>query len=278
MQASRTSATETTGTITCLKQYGARRTGTNYVRALLLANYLEVLPLMHVLGDKHSPPVDFERFLQMSLAAPDPDFEFVRATTLAAPAESTRPDDGRQIAYLRKTAKRVAASVRAGRLGFAVSSKNPYAWAASLARYSGWTFFVLTGRRIKPSCRDLLATACLEYNRNYRAWLDLAARFPSRSLLIRHEDLVEDAPGVLENLERRFGLSRLHPEFRLIAGNAEPAIWDDSEPALGKSNFNPTFYRERHYMKQLSAGLREVVEECIDWPIAAELGYRKDSR
>ena len=233
---------------------------------------------MHVLGDKHSPPVDFERFLQMSLAASDPDWEFVRATTFAAAAESTRENDERQIAYMRKTAKQVAASVRAGRLGFAVSSKNPYAWAASLARYSGWTVWSPTGRRIQRSCRERLAAACREYSRNYRAWLDLMARFPARSVLIRHEDLVEDTAGVLENLERRFGLSRLRPELRLIAESAEAVDWDDSEPALRKTRFNPAFYRERRYMKQLSGELRETVEENIDWSIAAALGYRKDPR
>ncbi len=233
---------------------------------------------MHVLGDKHSPPVDFERFLQMSLAVSDPDWEFVRATTLAAPAESTRENDERQIAYLRKTAKQVAASVRTGRLGFAVSAKNPYAWAASLARYSGWTVWSPTGRRMKQSYRGNLAAGCREYNRNYSAWLALLARFPSRSVLLRHEDLVEDTPGVLEKLERLFGLSRAHPELRLFAENAEATDWDDSEPALRKTRFNSAFYRKRGYMKQLSAGLREVVEESIDWPIAAALGYRKDPK
>jgi hypothetical protein len=261
--------------ITCIKQYGARRTGSSYIRAMIAANYSEVLPLIHILGDKHSPPVDLDHFLRTSVAAPDPDWEFVRAATLAAPAESTRPHDERQIACLRRTAARVADSVRRGTLGFAISCKNPYAWAASLARHSGWTVWSPTGRRVKTSCSERLAAACREYNRNYRAWLDLHARFPSRSILIRHEDLVEDARGVLENMERLFGFARLHPELRLIAENSEAVDWDDSGPALRKTRFNASFYRERRYMKQLSASLRETVEENIDWPVASALGYTK---
>jgi hypothetical protein len=43
-----------------LKQYGERRTGTNALRALIAANYADVAVLMHILGDKHSPPADLD--------------------------------------------------------------------------------------------------------------------------------------------------------------------------------------------------------------------------
>ena len=39
-----------------IKQYGEKRTGTNVLRALLHAHYRDVTVLMHMLGDKHSPP------------------------------------------------------------------------------------------------------------------------------------------------------------------------------------------------------------------------------
>jgi hypothetical protein len=39
-----------------IKQYGEKRTGTNVLRALLHAHYRDITVLMHVLGDKHSPP------------------------------------------------------------------------------------------------------------------------------------------------------------------------------------------------------------------------------
>ncbi|HEX3961172.1 MAG TPA: sulfotransferase [Trebonia sp.] len=42
--------------IAFIKQYGEKRTGTNVLRALLHAHYRDVTVLMHVLGDKHSPP------------------------------------------------------------------------------------------------------------------------------------------------------------------------------------------------------------------------------
>jgi hypothetical protein len=45
-----------------IKQYGARRTGTNYLRAHIRFNdpEAEVVPLMHILRDEHAPPPPFD--------------------------------------------------------------------------------------------------------------------------------------------------------------------------------------------------------------------------
>ena len=116
-----------------LKQYGERRTGTNYLRALLLANCPGTVPLMHVLGDKHSPPVALDEYWQKARMRPDAAFEFVKATTFASPAESTHPQDTAQLQHMRRLAEPLAQSVADGRLGFLISVKHPYPWAASFA-------------------------------------------------------------------------------------------------------------------------------------------------
>jgi len=36
------------------KQYGCKRTGTNYLKALLERNFSDVMVLMHTLGGKHN--------------------------------------------------------------------------------------------------------------------------------------------------------------------------------------------------------------------------------
>lgn len=44
-----------------IKQYGARRTGTNLLRAMLQINCPNCNVLMHILGDKHQKPIDFNQ-------------------------------------------------------------------------------------------------------------------------------------------------------------------------------------------------------------------------
>src|SRR5687767_1130513 len=103
-----------------LKQYGEKRTGTNYLRALLLANCPGTVPLMHILGDKHSPPVPLDHYWQKTQEAPDRAFEFVKAATFAAPAESTRPNDAAQLEHMRSLATQIDESVSTGQLGFLI--------------------------------------------------------------------------------------------------------------------------------------------------------------
>ena len=59
-----------------VKQYGERRTGTNFLRTLLTANYhTEVL--MHILGDKHSAPVPFDEYWRDAQCDANPARAFV---------------------------------------------------------------------------------------------------------------------------------------------------------------------------------------------------------
>ena len=263
---------------TFLKQYGERRTGTNYLRALLLANYKDVHVLMHVLGDKHSPPVDLNVHLDGAAHSAERDWQFVRAATLAAPAESTRPDDPEQIIYLRDIADAVAESVRAHRLGYLISSKHPHTWAASLARYSGWMTRGPFGPRMRRNFLGRLANACHLYNQRYRAWLDHHGRFEQRSAIVRYEDLLQDVSSTLTALERKFKLVRLEPELRALPRKVQPADWDQDSPDFDTDPFDPTVYSRGDYRRQLSSQAWKVIDDSIDWSIAGDLGYAREPR
>jgi hypothetical protein len=258
-----------------LKQYGERRTGTNYLRALLIANFRSVVPMMHVLGDKHSPPVDLAACWEEYRARPDAEWQFVRAATYGAPAESTRQHDPAQVGYMRAIAVPVARAVDAGRVGFVISIKEPTAWAASLAKYSGWLVWTADGLRTHPRFAGDLRLACHQFNANYRAWLDLRARQEERTVVVRHEDLLERAPEVLAALGERFSLDRTSDEWRFPSGTAVAADWDHCEPAMYAQRFDPEFYRRRDYLRRLSAPLIEIVRETIDWGLVAEFGYER---
>ena len=91
---------------TFLKQYGAQRTGTNYLRILLQKNYSDVCVLMHVLGDKHSPPAPFEDLWADVETEPDPALAFVSRATFRHPSLSTAESDPRQHDTVRQIAER----------------------------------------------------------------------------------------------------------------------------------------------------------------------------
>jgi hypothetical protein len=256
-----------------LKQYGERRTGTNYLRTLLLVNVRDVVPLMHVLGDKHSPPVDLEACWESHRDSDDPEWRFVWSATYTAPAESTRQNDVAQVRYLRSLAVPVARAVEARHVGFVISIKEPIAWAVSLAKYSGWLVWVDGELRMHSRFAANLKAACEAFNANYRAWLALHARFGERSLIVRHEDLLDRAPDVLEAIVERFDLERAPGGWRFPEGATVAADWDHCAPAMYGVRFDPGFYRRRDYLRRLSPPLLEIVRETIDWDLMAMFGY-----
>ena len=262
---------------TFLKQYGERRTGTNYLRALLFSNCAGVIPLMHILGDKHSAPVDLDECWQKASGLPDVAWEFVRTATFASPAESTRADDAEQLAHMRNMAESLANSVASGQLGFLISVKHPYAWAASFARYSGWMITIDDELRMQIGLQSALELACGQFNERHRAWLDHWSRFPSRTAIVKYEDLLSDTAMVLSMLVAKFGLQRSTDECALITGTVGAVDWDNCPLLISEHPFDTSFYYERRFVDQLSPELWEVVRRTIDWGIAREFGYAPDT-
>jgi len=121
------------------KQYGEKRTGTNLLRKLLSENFNNVLVLMHVLGDKHSPRSSFDSLWETAKAEQNADLAFVKLATLATPARTTRCEDSRQLIYLSGIAKTVAHAFANKTMRFIISAKHPYSWITSMSRYEGWS-------------------------------------------------------------------------------------------------------------------------------------------
>ena len=258
-----------------LKQYGEKRTGTNYLRALLLANCPDTVPLMHILGDKHSPPVPLEHYRQNTPEVPDRAFEFVKAATFAAPAESTRPDDVAQLEHMRSLAMQIDESVSTGQLGFLISVKHPCAWAASFAKYYGWMVSTDSGQQMSSHYAKELERACHDFNLKHKSWLDHSSRFSSRTVIVRFEELLENPVGILSAIVTRFGLQQIDGPPALFERCVAAADWDHSEIGVGPKQFDPSFYHEKRFLSQLSRPLWDIVMSSIDWELAAAFGYNR---
>jgi len=258
-----------------LKQYGERRTGTNFLRAILLANHPTAYPVMHVLGDKHAPPVALETILAETRNLPSADLEFVTRATIAASATTTATEEAEQQLYLQKLARPLAEAVRTARLGFIISTKHAYPWAASMARYRKWMREVEGRPQMLPEYAGELEKACHDFNLRHRAWLDLHDQNPARCAIIRHEDLLEKPEEIVARLERQFGLWRLHRRLRIPQKAVAPTTWDQNAPWLDEKPFDRALYTSRHYEDQLSPELWSIVTKTIDWDLMARFGYEK---
>jgi hypothetical protein len=253
-----------------IKQYGERRTGTNYVRGLLLLNFESVTPLMHVLGDKHSAPAPLALIWESAAVDPDPNWHFVYTATFSAPSLTTDAKDKLLLAELARLAQPVTEAYISDRLKYVICAKHPYAWLESVARFEGWADWrnPLSVERI-----SLIRDRCERFNRSYRSWLLLSRRKPEDTILARNEDLLASTEPFLAEVERRFSVRRrsIHPV--IPSGHMLPAHWDYCFPTMTRQKFDPRPYIEGHHLQIMTAELAELLDELIDWPLMQEFGY-----
>lgn len=255
-----------------LKQYGAKRTGTNYLRWLLQSNYnaADVVPLMHILGDKHSPPPPLDDLWHAAQREPDPAFAFAMNATVAAPAVSTEPHNPNQRNEVRRLATPLAQAFREGALGFLISIKDPYSWIVSVARYYEWTDRVSI---LGPHLSHALTTQCRIYNGCYQAWLDLVKFNPQRCSVIRYEDLYADPARILDDIDAKFSLRRSDEASLHLQDEADMVWWDQHAAQRTGIRFDRAYYDQKRYLSRLSPAIRNVVTRTIDWDLVAPLGY-----
>lgn len=269
-----------------LKQYGERRTGTNYVRSLLEANVPNLVVLMHVLGDKHSVPA---RLLTPDCKSQEEAYQWAKTITERAHARYTNPNDPAQQAYIRSIALELAAAVRAEKLGFIISIKDPYAWAASISAYNGWLPHGLprapTPRsmsawkmKIAAKVKEIwalryLSAACQEFNRKYWSWHALHEQFKTRSSIVRYEDLLSDPPCVLRSIADKHGLELTPAQILTPSETVLWAEWDHLPPPASHERFDASYYHEKKYLERLTPAMRDMITESIDWTLLSKFQY-----
>jgi hypothetical protein len=272
-----------------LKQFGERRTGTNYLRYLLVENFTNVVVLMHVLGDKHSVPAPL---FPPDTRTPEAAYQWVHALTTSVRAESTVAGDGGQQEYLRSIAVPLLEAVRERKLGFVLNVKDPYAWGASLSKYLHLLPRGLPRARpaapfLRPRFRNWmrkleearaskhLSAACRASNRKHRAWLEHHQRFSSRSTIVKFEDLLAHPAAILDDIKSKHGLEQGARRVENIAREVFSADWDHMDIPLLDRDFDAEYFRERRYLQSLTPAMLDTVTRSIDWGLMSSFGYQR---
>jgi hypothetical protein len=227
---------------------------------------------MHVLGDKHSPPVDLRAVLRAVEGRPDPATAFVTAATQAAPAATTAvPGDPRQVEHLRTLARDLYRAAREDDIRVVVSIRDPYEWAHSMLAYQGWI-----RRRAAVVDPERLVTVvsslCDRFNSCFSAWLALVAARPDGGAVVRYEDLTGDLDPLVARLARALRLDgpvRTGARLPHVLG---PAHWDDHRAVVVNVDFEQVSLSRRQ-LTPLPDPLVEVVTERIDWELVAPYRY-----
>jgi hypothetical protein len=228
---------------------------------------------MHVLGDKHSPPVDLRAVLSAVEGRPDAAIAFVTSATRSAPSSTTDvPGDQRQVEHLRALASDLYRAALEDEIRVAVSIRDPYEWVRSMLVYQGrirWRTAVVDPDRLAP----VVSSLCDRFNSCYSAWLTLVAARPDGAAVVRYEDLTGDLDPLVERLARTLGLAGPVRAGARLPHALGPAHWDDRRTVVVDVDFEEVS-RSRRELTPLPNRLVEVVTERIDWQLVAPYSYR----
>lgn len=250
-----------------IKQYGAERTGTNVLRLLLKKRFTNIEVLMHTLGDKHSPPVDYDS-LANNLRQPYDPYEEIYWATLCNPSLTTDLTDQAQAEYTRAISRDLARAILENLLFFSISIKNPYSWVYSILKHQHLLSGQLVGKHYL-----YLVKLCKNFNRRYASWMSLFDKFPEKTCIIRFEDLINNPEDLAISIREIFHLQEVSETPFISHEIINPTHWDNSVISVDTESFDRDFYTSHAYYEFLTPAVVEVVHDSIDWTLMERYGY-----
>ena len=256
---------------TYIQQFGKQRTGTNYLKALLARNFTDIVLFDNRLGSKHKPfqPVA-EWIRERGIDRLEAFHELLRSDSYWRKRNRATTDPFEWVHQPVTYQELLGLSGGACPLHYLISIKNPYAFAVSANRWfrPGFRNFTEPPRAefLDPL---VIVPQCHEFNAAYASYLPLLES--GRGLLVRYEELLTDACGILR---------RIQESFRLGAPASFEDVCQTVTPGSGvsQSPFYRLFYLEKQYMKALSSELLDLIDAAIDWDLMRRYGYSSVER
>lgn len=216
-----------------IKQYGLKRSGTNYLRYLIEENFKDVKVLVDILGWKHGYP---SQSVTTNWKNWYPEWQ---------------PDKNPATPELIEEIKQ---SVREGRYWHLLMVKDPFAWIISMRKYLKTGFSAGDVEQLSMVWNTML----FQYL-NFRA-------YTPRTIIVRYEDFLlnlEDSMKLLQDtteLEQTGkGTFWTAPELTLERGNDD----QDHKGCMTKEEFQKDYYLQRRFMEEFDGEQLDVVRRVL---------------
>lgn len=229
--------------MTYIKEYGTRRTFTNYFYVLTHHNFRDVQVLPSILDSKHAEPVDYRAWLKKEIHKP-------------------RFKTEEYLARIRDV------QAHLDQVRFAVLIKNPYAWLLSLLELRN-----SQGNKRVFNNEKKHRSVLRRFNEKYTAWKALIEREGNKAVMFRYGDVLVDPKQPLRVMEKQFGLKRKRKRFENIGKKVNQC------ERIQKSGFKKKdFYLNQQYFHhpRYTASMFKNVTQLIDWKLMAWYGYHKE--
>ncbi len=160
-------------------------------------------------------------------------------------------------------------------VGLLISIKDPYAWAASMLKFSGYNRPEIYAQRTEQEWDVHLKNHCERYNQRYKCWIQMAHNYKGATSIITYEELLVSPGSCLEKLGQKHKVEIQFNEEFLTKSSINPCVWDYDEPCTLDQKFEREYYTNGHYYEKLTGRKKEIVSQTIDWSLFSEVGYYK---
>ncbi len=240
-----------------IKQYGAKRTGTNFIRWVLEVNFLQITILSSVLGWKHAPHPE--------------------SIDWSGKSWDSDPEKGARISKL--ATKGIKQAYANNEIRYAISVKNPYAFYISNLKERTRK----SPKQFKKLLKDIKLSEQLiaEWNKLYRSWYALTEN-NNLAYIIRYESLMKNSCKEISMMASVFGLKPLD-EYRLPTGSLpamndnnwrQKMVLDSKYKRYRTKTFDANYYTDERYMDYFDDNMLKYFRYIIDAEVAAKLQYK----
>jgi len=222
------------------KQYGAQRTGTNYLKRLVELNFKNVTVFGSVLGWKHGMFETGNGYQHKC----DSHKQWVDDKTKYGDVYSV---DQHRLKY---TPQELHDACE--RLNYLISIKNPYAFVCSYKNFRA---------KKQPWNESKVIDWLKNYLDCYSRWKDLYNNNSGCSILVDYDDLICNRNIVLAKIQTKFKLEKKHEEFVQESKTVKAST--DHGLLISKEKFDTDYYSERRYMDEIPDGIERLITSFL---------------
>lgn len=229
------------------KQYGAQRSGTNYLKRLIELNFKDVTVFGSILGWKHG------------MYETGNGKKFTCGSHEEWIDKQIKPD-GKVASVDRFPLKYTPEELRSAckELKYLISVKDPYSYVLSFKNFRA---------KKRDWNKDQVDRWLTEYLTSYNDWDDLNKRYPDRCYIIRYDLLLSNRDSILSSIQSKFNLQRKENPF--IDEPRKVNASTDHGLLISKSNFDRDYYIEKKYMLELPEDIIDMITSRLQkWHLA----------
>lgn len=255
--------------VTVIYLAGCERSGTNYMQFLLKENFKDLICLTKW---KHYPPRGFvphfkwndtsqtKHLFEKHKGEVDKFIKNVSIIGRGLPPFAFVSEHNNTVQIISPKRKKesvhvydmVKEAIEHGTMKFLVNIKNPYGWHLSYTKH--WSKYKFPESLHK-------------WTNLYSGWVEFEEKFPNSTLFVRHEDMLKDFKGGLDQIKDKFNLVQSRDEYITVEKTLTTTTGTYKKPFSRKDYFQNELYIDEiseQYKKQLEHYRKDLSVELMN--------------